>query len=100
MLIRESLPPVLHGEVTDLSPESRALLDRMAENARAEGMAAWLRDECAARLRQPNASRGVHYLLARAANGEIERAHQTFLILGDALAAAGEWEPLAAGDWR
>ena len=29
-------------------------------------------------------------------HGEVERAHQTFLALGDKLAAAKQWEPLAA----
>ena len=57
-----------------------------------------VRDECAARVKQAGASFGVEYLLAGACalNGEIERAHQTLLALGDKLAAAKRWEPLAA----
>src|SRR5213075_2635795 len=57
-----------------------------------------LRDECGGRLKQPNASHGVEYLLAAACahHGEVERAMQTLLALGDKLAADKEWEPLVA----
>ncbi|MBI3539693.1 MAG: hypothetical protein HY076_05420, partial [Candidatus Eisenbacteria bacterium] len=65
---------------------------------RSEGLVVYLRDETAARLRQAGASHGVEYLLAAACalNGEIERAEQTLLALGERLAAARRWEPLAA----
>jgi transcription elongation factor GreA len=99
MPIRESLPAVLRGELAaDLSPDSRAHLHRLADEAAAEGAAAWLRDECSGRLRQPHASHGVHLLLslACARNGEVERAHQTLLQLGETLASEKAWEPLAA----
>lgn len=101
MPIRDSLPAVLRGEAAvDLSPESRAFLESLAVEARGQGQRDLIlvRDECAARLKQPGASRAVEYLLAAACaqNGEIERAHQTLLTLGDKLAAASQWEPLAA----
>jgi transcription elongation factor GreA len=99
MPIRESLPPVLRGEdAADLSPAARERLEAVAHEAQAEGALAFARDECAARLRQPHASAGVEYLLAAACalNGEVERAHQTLLALGERLATAGPWEPLAA----
>ncbi|HEY2953886.1 MAG TPA: GreA/GreB family elongation factor [Candidatus Eisenbacteria bacterium] len=99
MPIREQLPPVLRGEIAaDLTPESRAHLEALAHEAEGDGMLAFARDECAARLKQPNPAPGVEYLLAAtcALNGEIERAHQTLLVLGEKLAAGARWEPLAA----
>ena len=60
---------------------------------------AFVRDECAARLKQQGgAGLAVEYLLALACtlHGERERALQTFLTLGDRLAGKGAWEPLAA----
>ena len=99
MPIREQIPPVLRGEVAaDLTPEARAHLEALAHEAEGEEMLVYVRDECAARLKQAHATPGVEYLLAAACalNGEIERAHQTLLALGDKLAAAGRWEPLAA----
>jgi hypothetical protein len=98
MPIREQLPPVLRGEVAaDLSPESRAHLEALAHEAQAERALVFVRDECAGRLKQPKATLGVEYLLAAACalNGEIERAHQTLLALGEKLMAASQWEPLA-----
>jgi transcription elongation factor GreA len=98
MPIRQALPPILRGEeARDLGPDTRARLETLADEARTEGAAAFLRDECAARLRQPGATPGVEYLLAAACaqNGEVERAHQTLLSLGERLAAARQWEPLA-----
>ncbi len=99
MPLREQLPAVLRGEVAaDLSPEGRAELDSLAHQAQAERLLPFARDECAARLRQPGASPAVEYLLAAACalHGEIERAHQTLLALGEKLVAAGSFEPLAA----
>ena len=98
MAIREQLPPVLRGEVAaDLGPEARAHLEALAHEAQGERALAFLRDECAGRLKQPRATPSVEYLLAAACalNGEIERAHQTLLALGEKLAAAAQWEPLA-----
>jgi transcription elongation factor GreA len=98
MPIRDQLPPVLRGETAaDLSPESRAHLEALAHEAQAERALVFVRDECAGRLKQPRATPGVEYLLAAACalNGEIERANQTLLALGEKLAAAGQWEPLA-----
>jgi transcription elongation factor GreA len=99
MPIRDLLPPILRGEdLTDLAPESRTRLASLAGDAAHEQLLVWVRDECAARLRQPGATPSVEYLLAHACarNGEIERAHQTLLALGDKLATARQWEPLAA----
>jgi transcription elongation factor GreA len=99
MPIRDTLPAVLRGDdLADLAPEDRARLDAIAHEANEEGALVWLRDECAARLRQSGASNAVEYLLAEACrlHGEVERSHQTFLALGDKLAAAKQWEPLAA----
>ncbi len=99
MSVRDALPPILRGEeVTDLSPASRNRLEQLATDAQAARDAVWVRDECAARLRQPGASLAVVYLLAAVCrlNGESERAHQTLLALGDRLAAEAQWEPLAA----
>ncbi|HEY3215153.1 MAG TPA: GreA/GreB family elongation factor [Candidatus Eisenbacteria bacterium] len=99
MPIRQDLPPVLRGDAAvDPSPESRARLERLAEDARQEGLLVFARDECAARLKQPRPSAGVEYLLAWvcALNGERERALQTLLALGERLALERAWEPLAA----
>src|SRR5258705_2378210 len=99
MPIRENLPAILRGEdATVLDPATRERLEALAADARAEGALAWTRDECASRMRQANASYGVEYLMAAACalNGEIERAHQTLLTLGEKLVAAKKWEPLSA----
>jgi len=98
MPIREQLPPVLRGEVAaDLTPESRAHLEALAHEAQGERALVFVRDECAGRLKQPRATPGIEYLLAAACatNGEIERAHQTLLTLGEKLATGKQWEPLA-----
>jgi len=97
--IREQLPAVLRGDVgAELTPAARAEIESLAHHAEAKGELKFVRDECAARLRQGSATPGVDYLLAAACalNGEVERAHQTLLALGERLAAASEWEPLAA----
>jgi transcription elongation factor GreA len=99
MSVRDTLPGILRGdEAQDLAPEDREQLELLGEQALADGQVAFVRDECAARLRQANASPAVEYLLAVACalNGEIERAHQTLLALGEKLAAAKRWKPLAA----
>ena len=99
MSVREQIPEVLRGEVgADLSPDARAQIERIAHAAQADGELKFVRDECAARLRQSGATPGVEYLLAAvcALNGEVERAHQTLLALGERLGAAKQWEPLAA----
>src|SRR5207244_1401095 len=91
--------PILRGdEAADLGPESRARIAALADAAEADDALTLLRDECAARLRQPGASPGVELLLAEACahHGEFERALQTLLALGERLAAARRWEPLAA----
>jgi transcription elongation factor GreA len=98
MPIRDSLPPVLRGEeAADLSPDARQRLEAIAHEAQQERALPLLRDECAARLRQPHPSHAVEYLLAAgcALLGEVERAHQTLLALGEHLAADARWEPLA-----
>ena len=98
MSVRDRLTSILRGEAADLGPEDREHLESLVANAAEEGQVVTLRDECAARLRQPNASHAVEYLLAAACafHGEIERAHQTLLALGEKLVAARRWEPLAA----
>ncbi len=99
MSIRDQLPPVLRGEVAaDLSADSRAHLEALAHEAQMERQLPLMRDECAGRLKQPGASNAVEYLLAAACalHGEMERAHQTLLAVGEKLAAASQWEPLAA----
>jgi len=99
MPIRDSLPPILRGdELKDLTPETRERLESLAHEAQAEGRLAWLREECGGRLRQPGATHAVEYLLAAACalNGDIERANQTLLALGEKLAAEKAWEPLAS----
>ena len=99
MTVRGTLPAILRGdEAADLKPESRERLETLAQDARGDGDLVFVRDECAARLRQAGASWAVEYLLAVACalNGEIERGHQTLLGLGEKLVAAKAWEPLAA----
>ncbi|HET7224085.1 MAG TPA: GreA/GreB family elongation factor [Candidatus Eisenbacteria bacterium] len=99
MTITEQLSRVLRGEdAADLSPDARQRLEALAHAAQAEEAVARVRDECASRLRQGNASPGVEYLLAAACalNGDVERALQALLALGDKLAAEARWEPLAA----
>ena len=99
MPIRDLLPPVLRGEAaTDLTPADRAHLEALAHEAQTSKSLVQVRDETAARLRQPHPSLAVEYLLAAvcALNGEIERAHQSLLALGERLAAEKRWEPLAA----
>lgn len=99
MPIRDTLTAVLRGDLAaELSPEDRTQLESLAQEAFASGQIAHVRDECAGRMKQPGASLGVEYLLAGACalNGEIERAHQTLLALGEKLVAASRWEALAA----
>jgi transcription elongation factor GreA len=99
MPIRDALSSVLRGEAaTELSPTDRAALEDLAAEAQAEGQIVAVRDETSARLRQPGATHAVEYLLAAACarHGEMERALQTLLALGDRLAAEKAWEPLAA----
>jgi transcription elongation factor GreA len=99
MPVRDALPAVLRGDTgADLSPESRAQLEQIAHDAQSEKRLAWTRDELGGRLKQSDASWGVFYLLSAvcALNGEVERAQQTLLQLGDKLAAKKKWEPLAA----
>jgi transcription elongation factor GreA len=98
MSIREALPPVLRGETAaTLTATAVSDLDALAERADGERMLAFVRDECAARMRQPHPSHGVAFLMAEVCrrNGEIERSHQTLLALGDGLARAADWEALA-----
>jgi transcription elongation factor GreA len=99
MPVRDALPEVLRGEVgSDLSPDTRARLEQIAHEAQAEKKLAWTRDELGGRLKQADASWGVYYLLAAtcALNGEVERAQQTLLQLGEKVAEKKKWEPLAA----
>ena len=99
MTFRDQLSPVLRGEsAATLDAKTRAGLEQLAHEAQNEGQLVLLRDECGGRLKQPNASHGVEYLLAVACalHGEIERATQTLLALGEKLAAEKEWEALAA----
>src|SRR6266487_2682065 len=65
--IRELLPPVLRGDLAaDLAPATRAHLAAVAHEAQTEKALSFLRDECAARLKQPDPPRAVEYLLAAA----------------------------------
>ena len=99
MGFRDQLSAVLRGDLAaDLAPEAREQLEALAHDAQSEGQVVLVRNECAARIRQGGASPGVEYLLAAACalNAEVERAHQTLLALGDELAKAKRWEPLAA----
>jgi len=96
---RDAFASVLRGDLAaSLDPAGRDSLEEIAHAAQREGRLASMREECAARLRQGNAPLAVEYLLSAvcALNGEVERAHQTLLALGDKLAAAKKWEPLAA----
>ncbi len=99
MGFRDQLSAVLRGDLAaDLTPEAREQLESLVHDAQAEGEVVFVRNECAGRTRQAGASPGVEYLLAAACalNGEVERASQTLLALGEKLAAAKRWEPLAA----
>jgi len=99
MSIRDLVPPILRTEPSaPLDPDLRSRIEQLAVDAHLAGETVWVRDECAARLKQPGASLAVEYLLAMVCrmNGEGERAHQTLLTLGEHLAAAKQWEPLAA----
>lgn len=99
MPVRDALPAVLRGELgADLSPETRAQLESLAHDAQTEKRLAWARDELGGRLKQDGAPWGVYYTLAAvcALNGEVERAQQTLLALGEKVAATKKWEPLAA----
>lgn len=99
MPVRDVLPAILRGELgSDLSPATREKLEAVAHDAQAEKRLASVRDELGNRLKQPEAAWGVSYLLAAicALNGEVERAQQTLLQLGEKVAARKQWEPLAA----
>lgn len=99
MPVRDVLPTVLRGEIgTDLSPATREQLEAIAHDAQTEKRLTSVRDELGNRLKQPDAAWGVSYLLAAvcALNGEVERAQQTLLHLGEKVAAKKQWEPLAA----
>jgi len=99
MTTRDVLPAILRGEeAADLSPESRARLEAIAHQALDENALSFVRDECMARLRQPDASPAVSYLLAgvSAMQGEVASADQTLLRLGERLQNEKQWEPLAA----
>ena len=99
MPVRDALPAVLRGEVgADLSAASRTDLETLAHDAQTEKRLAWMRDELGGRLKQADASWGVYYLLSAvcALNGEVERAQQTLLALGEKVLAKKKWEPLAA----
>ncbi len=99
MSFRTFLSSVLRGEdAAELSPENRTRLEAFVTEVEAEGALVLLRDECAGRKLQPGCSAGTEYLLALACerHGDHERALQTLLALGERLAAAEQWEPLAA----
>lgn len=99
MTTRDVLPAILRGEeAADISPESRARLEAIAHQALEENTLGFVRDECAARLRQPDPSPAVSYLLAAvsAMQGEVASADQTLLRLGERLQKNQQWEPLAA----
>src|SRR5512147_1906989 len=99
MPVRDVLPAILRGELgSDLSPATRQQLETVAHDAQAEKRLNSVRDELGNRLKQPDAAWGVSYLLAAvcALNGEVERAQQTLLHLGEKVAAKKQWEPLAA----
>ncbi|HVP14113.1 MAG TPA: GreA/GreB family elongation factor [Terriglobales bacterium] len=98
MTFRPTLSSVLRGEeAAALTPESMGLLETFAGQVEAEGALALVRDECAARQRQPGCTAGVDYLLACvcARNGETERALQTLLALGERLIGERDWRALA-----
>ena len=101
MPVRDALPAVLRGEVgADLSASARAELETLAHDAQQEKRLTWMRDELGGRLKQaqPPPSWAVYYLLSAACalHGEVERAQQTLLALGEKVLAAKKWEPLAA----
>src|SRR5215470_12587366 len=99
MPVRDELPSILRGDQhADLKPADRLALETLAAEAAANDQTAMVRDECAARLKQPGASPAVDYLLAAACalRGERERALQTLLALGERLGQGKRWEPLAA----
>src|ERR1041385_1490400 len=101
MPVRDALPAVLRGEAgADLTPSARTELETLAHDAQQEKRLGWMRDELGGRLKQTSAppSWGVYYLLAAvcALNGEVERAQQTLLALGEKVLAKKKWEPLAA----
>ncbi len=98
MTFRPYLSSVLRGETADpLTPETLAELETFAHEALAGGAMVAVRDESAARQRQPGCIAAVDYLLALACalNGEAQRALQTLLALGERLASEGQWETLA-----
>ena len=99
MPVRDALPAVLRGEIgADLSASARTQLETLAHEAQAEKRLVWMRDELGGRLKQADPSWGVSYLLSAvcALNGEVERAQQTLLALGEKVLAKKKWEPLAA----
>jgi transcription elongation factor GreA len=99
MPVRDALPAVLRGDLgADISASARTQLETLAHEAQAEKRLVWMRDELGGRLKQPDASWGVYYLLSAACalNGEVERAQQTLLALGEKVMAKKKWEPLAA----
>src|SRR6185436_16026838 len=99
MPVRDALPAVLRGELgADLSASARTQLETLAHDAQAEKRLVWMRDELGGRLKQADPSWGVYYLLSAvcALNGEVERAQQTLLALGEKVLAKKKWEPLAA----
>ena len=99
MPVRDALPAVLRGELgADLSASARTQLETLAHDAQAEKRLVWMRDELGGRLKQADPSWGVYYLLSAvcALNGEVERAQQTLLTLGEKVLAKKKWEPLAA----
>jgi transcription elongation factor GreA len=98
MTFRPYLSSVLRGEeASQLTPEARERLEVFAGEVQGEGVLALARDECAARQRQHGCTAGVDYLLAHvcALNGEVERALQTLLALGERLTGERQWEALA-----
>jgi len=99
MTLRDQLSPILRGEdAATLDAPTRARLEKLAHDAQEQDQLVMVRDECGGRLKQPNPSHGVQYLLAAACalHGEIERGTQTLLALGEKLAADKDWEALAA----
>jgi transcription elongation factor GreA len=99
MPVRDALPAVLRGELgADLSASARNQLETLAHDAQVEKRLAWMRDELGGRLKQADPSWGVSYLLSAvcALNGEVERAQQTLLALGEKVLAKKKWEALAA----
>jgi len=99
MPVREVLPSILRGDLgSDLSPASREQLESIAHDAQSEKRIESVIKELANRQREADAPRGVSYLLAAcsALHGDLERANQTLLQLGQKLAAEKQWEPLAA----